>query len=208
MSLRCVPRSPPVVGLLVSVALVVGALIPGSSGCGGGEVRRPQRTLPAPVGAQERDLLVQGFAARAFGLVQANRLAELLLDDLALRDMLSSQAATQVSVLRHNPKSAWAIPAVGRQVLAHAQYSGACIQGLRVERADGMLSLTHPAWLFDRMLLVGKHASGGRVALWVEGIFVRTDVGLRALTLERVETPRRDHADLELSLCDLRVGVL
>lgn len=198
------PSRPSTAGFaLLSLVLVVCDLA-----CAGAGTARPQRTLTAPTEAGERSDLVNRFAARAFGLAQAGRLGELLLDDLSVRDMLRPQAATQVSVLRHNHRSAWSLPALGRQVLAQSEYIGACIQGARVERADGILSLARPAWLFDRMLLVGNYAAGGRVALWVEGIFVRTDLGLRALTLERVEAPRRDHADLELSLCDLRVGVL
>jgi hypothetical protein len=45
---------------------------------------------------------------------------------------------------------------------------------------------------------------GGALAGWVEGQFLHTDAGFGALRLDRVEAPRRDHADLELAICELR----
>ena len=53
-------------------------------------------------------------------------------------------------------------------------------------------------------LVVGHEPGGGALAGWVEGEFLNTDAGFGALSLERVETPRRDHADLQLAVCELR----
>lgn len=156
----------------------------------------------------ERHELIGEFGRRAYGLARVGSVAPLLLDDLQLRALLHPEAATRVAVLRHNHRRAWSLSALERQLLANSEFIGVCVQGLRVEPAAGVLGLTADGWVFDRMLLVGSHGVGGHVALWVEGIFLRTDAGLRALTLERVESPRREHADLELALCDLRVGAI
>jgi hypothetical protein len=87
-----------------------------------------------------------------------------------------------------------------------ARYAGLCVQQGRSEPSGGPIGLRAPGFVFERALLIGREPDGGPVASWVEGEFLNTDAGFGALTLERVEPPRRDHADLELAQCEIRVG--
>ena len=56
-------------------------------------------------------------------------------------------------------------------------------------------------------------ALGGRVGLrcgvaaWVEGVFVYSNAGFKAIDLQRVEAPRWEHADLEIATCDMQAGL-
>jgi len=98
------------------------------------------------------------------------------------------------------------VPSLPFEALRTATFSGACFQGLREEPAGTVTGLIEPGWLFERVLLVGQEATG-RVATWLEGEFLWTDAGFGALTILSVEDPRRGHADLELAVCDVDLGV-
>jgi hypothetical protein len=111
-------------------------------------------------------------------------------------------------VLRAAPRPAAPVTlsADARALLRSARYAGLCIQQGRAEPSGGSLGLRAPGFVFERALLIGRDGGGGAVASWVEGRFLHTDAGFGALSLERVEAPRRDHADLELADCELRTG--
>jgi hypothetical protein len=81
------------------------------------------------------------------------------------------------------------------------------LQRARIEPAGPPLGLREPGFVAERVLVVGAEPGGGKVAAWVEGSFVLTDQGFFAVSLQRLETPRRDHADLDLAPCDLEIGV-
>jgi hypothetical protein len=62
--------------------------------------------------------------------------------------------------------------------------------------------------VLQRILVVARTgANGPRSASWLEGDFVYTAQGWRALSFHRIETPRRHHADLELAPCDVEAGL-
>jgi hypothetical protein len=89
-----------------------------------------------------------------------------------------------------------------------ASFVGFCAQGAREEAPRASLGLTQTGWVMARILVVAR---GGPTAVasasWVEGDFVYTDQGWRVLSLRRVESPRRHHADLELAPCDVEAGL-
>ena len=89
-----------------------------------------------------------------------------------------------------------------------ATFAGFCAQGAREEAPRAGLGLTHAGWVLERILLVARGgAAAAGSASWVEGDFVYTDRGWRVLSLRRVETPRRQHSDLELAPCDVEAGL-
>lgn len=91
---------------------------------------------------------------------------------------------------------------------AAASYAGFCAQGAREEAAGRSLGLTRPGWVLDRILVVADLGAGRpRSAAWLEGAFLYTDRGWRALSFRRIEPPRLHHADLELAPCDVEWGV-
>jgi hypothetical protein len=129
-----------------------------------------------------------------------------VLDDSVLRALLLPRAADRAIVLRLLALGPRPIAPDERALFSTASYAGICVQQGRSEPPGGALGLRASGFLFERALIVGREPGGGTVASWVEGHFVNTDVGFRALSLERVEPPRRDHADLELAVCELRAG--
>jgi hypothetical protein len=91
---------------------------------------------------------------------------------------------------------------------ALAGYAGFCAQGAREEAAGSSLGLTRPGWVVDRILVVADLGAGRpRSASWLEGAFVYTGRGWKALSFRRIETPRLHHADLELAPCDVESGL-
>lgn len=91
---------------------------------------------------------------------------------------------------------------------AFASYAGFCAQGAREEAARNSLGLTGPAWVLDRILVVADLGQGRpRSASWLEGAFVYTEHGWKALSFRRIEPPRLHHADLELAPCDVESGL-
>ncbi len=91
---------------------------------------------------------------------------------------------------------------------AAASYAGFCAQGAREEAAGQSLGLTRPGWVLDRILVVADLGAGRpRSASWLEGAFVYTGRGWKALSFQRIEAPRLHHADLELAPCDVEWGL-
>jgi hypothetical protein len=87
-----------------------------------------------------------------------------------------------------------------------ASYAGFCAQGAREEQAHASLGLTQPGWVLERILVVARTGATSS-ASWLEGDFVYTAQGWKALNVRRVEAPRRQHADLELAPCDVEAGL-
>jgi hypothetical protein len=160
--------------------------------------------LPQPAVNAEESLDAFGralYAAMAQGHPEA-----VMFDDAALRAVLLPEAAGRVTSLRLVAGPALRLAADARALLQSATYAGLCVQQGRAEPAGGALGLRAPGFVFERALVIGREPGGGPVASWVEGKFLNTDAGFGALSLERVEPPRRDHSDLELAECEMRVG--
>ncbi len=181
-----------------------------AAGCGGASVSsetpEPQRPRMAPLSASERSRELLRFAEHAFTTLQSSDPVALVFDDIALRRLLTAPSATRASALRNGMPRHDGRVALGFELLRGTRFAGACFQGVRDEPAGTLIGLRQTGWIFERMLLVGQEPTG-RVALWVEGEFLWTDVGFGALAIHGVEQPRRGHADLELAVCDVDLGV-
>lgn len=197
----------------VSRALVwplLGAVVVLDLGCGGTSLSvegpDPQAPRMAPLSTSERSQALLQFAERAFATLQSSDPVALVFDDVALRRLLNSPSATRASAMRNGMPRHDGRVAVGFELLQGTRFAGACFQAVRDEPAGTLIGLKQPGWVFERMLLVGEEPTG-RVALWVEGEFLWTDAGFGALAIHGVERPRRGHADLELAVCDVDLGV-
>ena len=138
--------------------------------------------------------------------MRAGEPQRLLYDELDLTNLLSRGAAMRIRGRRLHLTERLSLRPDGLAgPLADADYAGVCVQGAREEAASGPLGLLTDAWVFDRILLIGRRAGGQRVAAWIEGVFVYSDTGFAALDLERVEEPRWEHSDLEIAPCDLAI---
>lgn len=191
---------------VLRVLLVLGSVHCAPVGCAS-EPARASTTLPVPRARHARARALDRAGARIFQALQHARPTTLLLDDRALTALLSPEAASRASALRLTTESriTAVLPMLGQ--LRGFRYLGICVQNSRLERGGSVLGLARPAWVFDRALVAGADGAGGRIASWVEGIFVFTDVGFQAVDLEGVEAPRPDHSDLELAPCDMEVGL-
>jgi len=132
--------------------------------------------------------------------------SELVFDDLALGYLLNPVAVTRAVAQRDSMPAYAGVPQGGFELLRDAAFDGACFQALRDEPAGTVVGLLRPGWMFERVLLVGREPTG-RVALWLEGEFVWTESGFGAIAIHSAEAPRRGHSDLELSVCDVDLGV-
>lgn len=178
-------------------------------GCGGANAASSAsgslalRTLPAE--AEQRRAAIESLAQQTFEalrdgvprrlLAPANELDGLL--TASAQHRLLEQRRTRLGAL---PVQLWAVP------WKQASFTGFCAQGAREETAGGPSGLKEPAWVLDR-LLVAATFGGQRSASWVEGSFVYTTDGFRALNLSRLEGPRNEHSDLELAPCDVEGGL-
>lgn len=164
---------------------------------------RPYAAQPLPH-AGAADAALSAFGARLHAALEQGQPGRVLLDGDGLSRVLLPQAEAQLLAQRA-PLRAPGYMADGQgSPWTGSYYAEICVQQGREEPEGGPLGLRAPGFVFERALLVGREAGGGAIAAWVEGVFVYTDAGFYALTLERVETPRRDHSDLELAVCELR----
>lgn len=167
---------------------------------------RATSCVPIPGTERERRAAVAALGELAWESMRAGRPQRLLFDELDLAELLSRGAAMRIRGRRLDIERRLHVDGSNiASLLATAEYAGVCLQGARSEPAAGPLGLSSDAWVFDRLLLIGTRGSGQRVAAWIEGIFVYSNVGFRALDLERVEEPRWEHSDLELAPCDLAI---
>lgn len=187
----------PLAGLLLCLAACAGPPAPAAT----------TTAMRAPATAEARRSAALELGRRLYAAVGSGTVEQIVLDDPTLREVLQPEAAGRASVLRLNLGRGLHLPEISRTLLERAPYRGACLQDVRHERAREITGLRAPGWVVRRVLIVGQDSTGGHVAAWVEGTFVFTDGGFRAVLIERVETPRRDHADLQIATCDLRAGL-
>jgi hypothetical protein len=161
-----------------------------------------------PGNGEVRTRAIDDTGQRIYEALARGAPTDLLVDDVGLRGLLDSQSATRFAALRVGISARLGTHAVDFQPLREARYGGVCLQASRLEPAGSALGLRADGWVFDRALVMGLQPGGRRVASWVEGAFVYTREGFRALDLTRVEVPRWEHADLELAACDMEVGIL
>lgn len=161
------------------------------------------RTAPSTMEAQRA--AIDDVGRRAWGAMRAGDPAGLLFDDLDLRSLLDGPAATRISAQRLGIAGRVGDTGSFPGLLEDAEYAGVCVQGAREAGPGGALGLRSPGWVFDRLLVIGRRPTGRRIAAWIEGIWLYTDAGFRALDLERVERPRWEHSDLEIAPCDLSI---
>jgi hypothetical protein len=164
---------------------------------------RVTRTLPLPDERATRDRTLEQLGARAFLALREGSGRALLLDEQALGVVLEPEAAARIQVVRAARPAGFATPST---MLADASYRGVCLQGARLEPAGPSLGLRQPGFVATRALVESELPDHSRIAAWVEGTFLLTDQGFFALSIGRVESPRRDHADLDLAVCDLEIG--
>lgn len=175
-------------------------------GCGGGRTQ-VEHTLRFPEERAERDGAIAHTGRRMYRLLRTAHPERLLLDDEELALLLEPNAASQARALRPGVMHRLSVESARFRALENAEFSGICLQGAREEAAGGRLGLLEPAWVFSRALVVGTQPGGRRLASWVEGAFVYTNDGFQAIALTRVEPPRWEHSDLELTTCDMEVGL-
>lgn len=173
----------------------------GASSMEGTRVPVAPRAMPPEASAREEVLVELGrrlYARLAEGSPQA-----ILFEDEILTELLEPEAAQSARAVRVAPLYAHADRLT---VLREARPDSLCIQGgTEARRGDPPFALRGAAWSFERALVSGRRPGGRRVALWVEGTFVLTNRGFGAIGLRRVEDPRWEHSDLELTTCDVRV---
>ena len=171
-----------------------------SSAPAAASMRVPTAPRPLPAhGASSAAL--DALGQRLYAAVSSGQWGEVLFDEVVLDALLDSSASSQA--LRSSRTVA--LSPEQRGLWGQASYAGLCVQQGRLEPASGVIGLRSPGFVFERALLIGQEPGGGQIAGWVDGRFLNTDAGFGALAVERVETPRRDHADLELQVCELRV---
>ncbi len=154
---------------------------------------QPDAQAIAQVGKRIYDAMVAGDPQR------------LLIDDAGMRRLVTTEAGERYAALRLGVGTR--LGEMSPLAFEGTEYLGVCLQGARLEPAEGELGLREPAWIFERALVAGRMASGRRTAAWVEGVFVRTPEGFIALDLTSAEDPRWEHTDLEIAPCDMEEGI-
>jgi len=172
--------------------------------CGAAATRAPSTPAPLPSQGGQADAVLADFGAKLYGALVRGRPDDVAFGAGALHALLSPAAENRVLAVRANAPRSSRLGADDRALWAQAHFAEICVQQGRAEPAGGQLGLRADGFVFERALVVGREPGGGALAGWVEGEFLNTDAGFGALSLERVETPRRDHADLELAVCELR----
>jgi len=154
-----------------------------------------------PTDARQRDRMLATFGQRLYRALASGHFEHVIADDRARDALLRPEVARRSS--RSLAAGQYDSAASERELWGAARYSGLCVQSGRTELPAGVIGLRRTGFVFERGLLIGREAGGGELAGWVEGVFVLTEQGFVALEIERVETPRRDHSDLELAECEL-----
>ncbi|MBK8169896.1 MAG: hypothetical protein IPK60_06085 [Sandaracinaceae bacterium] len=175
--------------------------------CGGGTVVSNVALVTMPRGDQQRIAAIDAFGRRLFAALHDGRPGSVVLGDAALHSVLTDDAATRATIHRSGlHQRIGNVEEALRFNFRHAHYVGLCAQGSRREVAFGPLGLLEDGWVIDRALVVGEDPQAGHIASWVEGNFIFTSEGFGAISLERVESPRQEHSDLEIGSCDVRAG--
>jgi hypothetical protein len=175
-------------------------------GCASASSATPTVARPLPQDTAVVQRALEDFGRRLYGALVTGRPDGVILDEAALRTLLNGEAAERAIALRRTAPALRHVTPDERALFGSAHYAGICVQQGRAEPGGGPLGLRSAGFQFERALVVGQEPGGGAIASWVEGHFVNTSAGFTALAVERVEPPRRDHADLELAVCELRAG--
>lgn len=184
--------------LLLLLTLLLGA-------CAGRGLATPQ-TMPHDALLRRDSLSALGQSL--FEELRAGRLDQCFASVRELDAIVVPGARMRLDRERANSMDRTASLDLFRSDWRAASYAGFCVQGAREERAGASLGLTQPGWVLERILVVARTSElGPRSASWIEGDFVYTAQGWRALNVRRVEAPRRHHADLELAPCDVEAGL-
>jgi len=171
------------------------------------ETHAPTTAQPLPQPAAGAEQSLDAFGKKLYAALAQGHPEAVMIDDAALHAVLLPDAARRFASVRlATGGSGLRLAADARALLQSATYAGLCVQQGRAEPSGGPIGLRAPGFVFERALVIGREPGGGALASWVEGEFLNTDAGFGALSLERVEPPRRDHADLELAECEMRVG--
>lgn len=196
---------------LAACLAALGLLIVGCGGTGGSGGTTPadrvEFTLPVPADREVRVAAMRDIGARLYAALSEGRPQDVLLGDDELRLVLAAPAATRASALRVGLGARLGLGRSDFGPFQTSEFAGVCLQEARLEPAATPVGLVREAWVFDRVLVVGRRPGGRRVAAWVEGEFVFTNAGFGAIDLRRIEAPRVEHSDLELATCDMEVGV-
>jgi len=156
------------------------------------------RELPAD--AAPRDAVLDRFGARLYAALGRGALATVL---ASTTEYDGAVRRSQDAVGPFGGGGAPDVSPEDRALWRAGRYAGVCAQSGRLEIKGGVLGLRENGFVVERLLVVGREPSGARLAGWVEGVFVLTGRGFVALSIARVESPRRDHSDLELAECEL-----
>jgi hypothetical protein len=183
--------------------VVVGLLALGALGCAASAAEGSLLPRELPLEARERHAVLERLGAQLYGALGGGTLPRVLADGPAYAGAVRERSGVPHELrLRTVPE----VSAEDRALWNLGRYAGVCAQSGRLELKSSVLGLRHSGFVVERLLLVGREPAGGRVAGWVEGAFVLTGRGFIALSIERAESPRRDHADLELAECELWAG--
>jgi hypothetical protein len=200
-------RSLPVPPFIGAVVVVIWGI-----GCGGASAGRDGQDETDAAGAGGlstarsvalAEPLAEDLGRRLHGLYRGEPETTVVLPPAELAEILVPRAAER---LADQPRLDLGPAVADGDPLGGARYLGVCIQGARLEPAEGPLGLRRDRWVVDRALVVGLRPGRRRVAAWVEGIFVQTVDGYRAIALQRLERPRWEHSDLDLAPCDMGSG--
>jgi len=165
------------------------------------------QALPAPARVEERSAQIGALGRMLFDALQGPGLAAVLadgaaLDALLLPDMRARWTAQRAGV----GSSAMRVLAPWVGLWAGFEYTGACAQRVRETSPGGALGLRRTSWVAERVL-VAAHSGPVRSGAWVDGTFVLTNQGWRAIVVTHVDTPRAANSDLELAPCDVQQGI-
>lgn len=176
------------------------------SACGAGLRPLAPLTMPAEASARRQSLselgqrLFEGLRGRGLSscFASVTELDTLIVPEVRFRRQREREASVERVSANGVFQRDWAL----------ASYAGFCAQGAREEPPGNGLGLTQRGWVLERILVVASLGDGqGRSAAWLEGAFVYTEQGWKALNFRRVEPPRRHHSDLDLAPCDVESGV-
>lgn len=175
-----------------------------AAACGAAGVRAPSTPAPLPPRLDRAEAALVDFGARLYGALVRGRPDDVAFDRAALHLLLSPAAERRALSPGQSVPGPSRLAEGERALWSRARFAEICVQQGRAEPRGGALGLRAEGFVFERALLVGREPGGGALAGWVEGQFLHTDAGFGALRFDRVERPRRDHADLELAVCELR----
>ncbi|HJL01430.1 MAG TPA: hypothetical protein RMH85_08645 [Polyangiaceae bacterium LLY-WYZ-15_(1-7)] len=178
--------------------------------CGGGAAEGAARVeAPArmPPDNASREVPLAEFGRVVYRSLERRDPERLLYDDAELDALLTPEEATRVRALRAGLGARLDLEPGAFRLFQQATPAAICVQGVHDEPAGGRFGLREPGWVFQRALVSGEQPGGRRVAAWVEGVFVYSNAGFKAIDLQRVEAPRWEHADLEIATCDMQAGL-